>query len=93
MVVCRRRVELEYVFDRLGERTKEPSLLQGLVVCRSYSYYRTSARTKRRKRYYHYCVTKSHESPVPGGFPRFYRPDCVLSENPQPHGFLRFMTQ
>jgi site-specific DNA recombinase len=40
-----------------ARRTKEPSLLQGLVVCRScsYSYYRTSTRTKRRKVYYYRC--------------------------------------
>ena len=41
-----------------SRRTKEPSLLQGLVVCRScsYSYYRTSTRTKRRKLYYYRCL-------------------------------------
>lgn len=25
----------------------------------------------------YYCVTNSHKSPLPGGFPRFYRPDCA----------------
>jgi site-specific DNA recombinase len=41
-----------------GRRTKEASLLQGLVVCKScsYSYYRTSTRTKRRKLYYYRCL-------------------------------------
>jgi site-specific DNA recombinase len=41
-----------------SRRTKEPSLLQGLVVCRncSYSYYRTSTRTKRGKLYYYRCL-------------------------------------
>ena len=41
-----------------ARRTKEPSLLQGLVVCRScsYSYYRTSTRTKRRKLHYYRCL-------------------------------------
>lgn len=39
-------------------RTKEPSLLQGLVVCAScgYSYYRTSTRTSKRKLYYYRCL-------------------------------------
>jgi len=38
--------------------TKEPSLLQGLLVCEScgYAYYRTSTRTKRRKLYYYRCL-------------------------------------
>ncbi len=41
-----------------SRHTKAPSLLQGLVVCRScsYSYYRTSTRTKRRKLYYYRCL-------------------------------------
>jgi len=41
-----------------SRRTKEPSLLQGLVVCRScsYSYYRTSTQTKRRKLHYYRCL-------------------------------------
>jgi site-specific DNA recombinase len=41
-----------------SRRTKEPSLLQGLVACAScgYSYYRTATRTKRRKLYYYRCL-------------------------------------
>jgi site-specific DNA recombinase len=39
-------------------RTKEPSLLQGLVACGScgYSYYRTSTRTSKRRLYYYRCL-------------------------------------
>ncbi len=39
-------------------RTKEPSLLQGIVACRQcgYAYYRTSTRTSRRKIYYYRCL-------------------------------------
>ncbi|NIR87117.1 recombinase family protein [Candidatus Bathyarchaeota archaeon] len=39
-------------------RTKEPSLLQGLLVCGecSYAYYRTSTRTSKRKIYYYRCL-------------------------------------
>jgi site-specific DNA recombinase len=41
-----------------SRRTKEPSLLQGLVACQScgYSYYRTSTRTRKRKLYYYRCL-------------------------------------
>jgi site-specific DNA recombinase len=41
-----------------ARRTKEVSLLQGLVVCAScsYSYYRTSTRTTSRKLYYYRCL-------------------------------------
>ncbi len=41
-----------------SRRTKEPSLLQGLVACQScgYSYYRTSTRTSKRKLYYYRCL-------------------------------------
>ena len=39
-------------------RTKEPSLLQGLLVCSEcgYSYYRSSTRTSSRKLYYYRCI-------------------------------------
>jgi site-specific DNA recombinase len=39
-------------------RTIEPSLLQGLVVCRhcGYSYYRTSTKTGKRRIYYYRCL-------------------------------------
>jgi site-specific DNA recombinase len=39
-------------------RTKEPSLLQGMLVCRrcGYAYYRTSTRTTKRKIYYYRCI-------------------------------------
>ena len=39
-------------------RTKEPSLLQGLVACAScgYSYYRCSTRTRKRRLYYYRCL-------------------------------------
>ncbi len=39
-------------------RTKEPSLLQGLVACRQcgYAYYRCSTRTRRYKIYYYRCL-------------------------------------
>jgi site-specific DNA recombinase len=42
-----------------SRRTKEPSLLQGLVACQScgYSYYRTSTRTRKRKLYYYPVVS------------------------------------
>jgi len=41
-----------------ARRTKEPSLLHGLVACHScgYSYYRTSTRTRKRKLYYYRCL-------------------------------------
>lgn len=41
-----------------SRRTKEPTLLQGLVACQScgYSYYRTSTRTSSRKLYYYRCL-------------------------------------
>jgi site-specific DNA recombinase len=41
-----------------ARNTKEPSLLLGLVSCQScgYAYYRTSARTKKRKLYYYRCL-------------------------------------
>ena len=41
-----------------SRRTKEPSLLQGLVACAScgYSYYRTATRTSNRKLYYYRCL-------------------------------------
>jgi site-specific DNA recombinase len=39
-------------------RTKEPSLLQGLLVCSecSYAYYRSSTRTSKKKIYYYRCL-------------------------------------
>jgi len=41
-----------------ARRTKEPSLLQGLLVCRNcgYAYYRSSTRTKKHKLYYYRCL-------------------------------------
>jgi site-specific DNA recombinase len=41
-----------------ARHTKVPSLLQGLLVCRScgYAYYRTSTRTSRRKLFYYRCL-------------------------------------
>lgn len=41
-----------------SRRTKEPTLLQGLVACHScgYSYYRTSTRTRKRRLYYYRCL-------------------------------------
>ena len=41
-----------------SRRTKEPSLLQGLLVCQhcGYAYYRTSTRTSKRKLYYYRCL-------------------------------------
>ncbi len=41
-----------------SRRTKEPTLLQGLVACHScgYSYYRTSTLTRKRKLYYYRCL-------------------------------------
>jgi site-specific DNA recombinase len=41
-----------------SRRTKEPSLLQGLVACHGcgYSYYRVSTRTRKRKLYYYRCL-------------------------------------
>lgn len=39
-------------------RTKEPTLLQGMMVCNKcgYAYYRTSTRTSKRKIYYYRCL-------------------------------------
>ena len=39
-------------------RTKEPTLLQGMLVCRrcGYAYYRCSTRTTKRKLYYYRCL-------------------------------------
>jgi site-specific DNA recombinase len=39
-------------------RTKDPSLLQGMLVCRNcgYAYYRTSTKTSARKLYYYRCL-------------------------------------
>jgi len=41
-----------------ARHTKVPSLLQGLLVCRTcgYAYYRTSPQTSRRKLYYYRCL-------------------------------------
>jgi site-specific DNA recombinase len=41
-----------------ARHTKVPSLLQGLLVCRScgYAYYRTSTRTSRRRLFYYRCL-------------------------------------
>jgi site-specific DNA recombinase len=41
-----------------AKNTKEPSLLQGILICRScgYSYYRASTRTTLRKLYYYRCL-------------------------------------
>jgi site-specific DNA recombinase len=41
-----------------ARRTKEPTLLQGLLVCRNcgYAYYRASTRTTLRKIYYYRCL-------------------------------------
>ncbi len=40
------------------KRTKEPTLLQGILVCNQcgYAYYRTSTRTSKRKIYYYRCL-------------------------------------
>ena len=59
----------EEVFLRAGEkleenkryvkkRTKEPTLLQGVLVCNQcgYAYYRTSTRTSKKKIYYYRCL-------------------------------------
>ncbi len=39
-------------------RTKEPTLLQGILVCNvcGYAYYRSSTRTSKRKLYYYRCI-------------------------------------
>jgi site-specific DNA recombinase len=41
-----------------GRHTKEPTLLQGLLVCSEcgYAFYRTSTRTSKRKLYYYRCL-------------------------------------
>jgi site-specific DNA recombinase len=51
-----------------ARHTKVPSLLQGLLVCRScgYAYYRTSTRTSRRKLFYYRCLG-SDDYRYPGG--------------------------
>ena len=40
------------------KRTKEPTLLQGILVCNQcgYAYYRTSTKTSKRKLYYYRCL-------------------------------------
>ncbi len=45
-----------------ARHTKTPSLLQGLLVCRScgYAYYRTSTRTARRRLFYYRCLGSDH---------------------------------
>ena len=45
-----------------ARRTKEPTLLQGMLVCQrcGYAYYRCSTRTSRRKIYYYRCLGSDH---------------------------------
>jgi site-specific DNA recombinase len=65
-----------------ARRTKEPTLLQGIVVCQQcgYAYYRTSTRTSRAKIYYYRCLgsddyrwetwTRVPQCPCSPGLPR-----------------------
>ena len=52
------REQLERNKRHARRRTKEPTLLQGLLVCRQcgYAYYRSSTRTTKRKLYYYRCL-------------------------------------
>jgi len=54
--LARRRLQDNARFA--ARRTKEPSLLQGLLVCEScgYAYYRTSTQPRRPKLYYYRCL-------------------------------------
>ena len=54
--LAQRRLQDNARFAR--RHTKEPSLLQGLLVCEScgYAYYRSSTRTTARKLYYYRCL-------------------------------------
>ncbi len=54
-LACRRLQDNKRFASR---RTKEPSLLQGLLVCQNcgYSYYRSSTKTSARKLYYYRCI-------------------------------------
>ncbi len=49
-------------------RTKEPTLLQSMLVCKQcgYAYYRTSTRTSKRKLYYYRCLGSDNYR-YPGG--------------------------
>jgi len=50
--------KLEYNKRHSPRRTAEPTLLQGMLVCKrcDYAYYRTSTRTSKRKIYYYRCL-------------------------------------
>ena len=52
------REQLEANKRHSTRRTKEPTLLQGMLVCRrcGYAYYRASTRTTKRKLYYYRCL-------------------------------------
>ena len=52
------REELEWNRRHARRRTKEPTLLHGMLVCRQcgYAYYRCSTRTTKRKLYYYRCL-------------------------------------
>ena len=52
------REQLEANKRHAARRTKEPTLLQGMLVCRrcGYAYYRCSTRTTKRKLYYYRCL-------------------------------------
>ena len=50
--------KLEHNKHHSPRRTAEPTLLQGMLVCKrcGYAYYRTSTRTSKRKIYYYRCL-------------------------------------
>jgi site-specific DNA recombinase len=50
--------KLQYNKKHSLRRTIEPTLLQGMLVCKNcgYAYYRTSTRTSKRKLYYYRCI-------------------------------------
>ena len=50
--------KLQYNKRHSPRRTIEPTLLQGMLVCKScgYAYYRSSTRTSKRKLYYYRCI-------------------------------------
>ena len=52
------REQLEANKRHATRRTKEPTLLQGMLACRrcGYAYYRSSTRTTKRKLYYYRCL-------------------------------------
>jgi site-specific DNA recombinase len=58
--LAQERLQQNKVFA--SRHTKEPTLLQGMLICKlcGYAYYRTSTRTSARKLYYYRCLGSDH---------------------------------